>query len=73
MQRLCGIMREKWNIIGENDDEETFWNMIWDLMIIIASLHNEYYKEVNGKYYDYMFHWVNKMNAGSIEDDIFKS
>lgn len=53
-------------------DEETFYDMIWDLMVIIASLHNEYYKAVNGKYYDYMFHWVNKINGGSIDDDIFK-
>lgn len=53
-------------------DEETLNDMIWDLMEIIASLHNEYYKAVHGKYYDYMFHWVNKMNCGSIIDDIFK-
>jgi hypothetical protein len=53
-------------------DEETLEDMIWDLMVIIASLHNEYYKAVNGEYYDYMFHWVNKMNCGSIDDDIFK-
>ena len=53
-------------------DEETLHDMIWDLMIIIASLHNEYYKLATGKYYDYMFHWVNKMNAGSIDDDLFK-
>lgn len=53
-------------------DEETLNDMIWNLMEIIASLHNEYYKEVNGKYYDYMFHWVNKMNCGSIIDNIFK-
>lgn len=53
-------------------DEETLQDMIWDLLEIIASLHNEYYKAVNGEYYDYMFHWVNKMNCGSIKDDIFK-
>lgn len=46
--------------------------LIWNLMEIIASLHNEYYKAINGEYYDYMFHWVNKMNCGSIIDDIFK-
>lgn len=53
-------------------DEETLNDMIWELMEIIASLHNEYYKAVHGEYYDYMFHWVNKMNCGSIIDDIFK-
>ncbi len=53
-------------------DEETLHDLIWNLMEIIASLHNEYYKAIHGNYYDYMFHWVNKMNAGSIIDDIFK-
>ena len=56
----------------ELHDEDTLNDMIWDLMEIIASLHNEYYKAIRGQYYDYMFHWVNKMNAGSIIDDIFK-
>lgn len=64
------FMNEKYYMIH---DEDTLNDMIWDLMIIIASLHNEYYKAVNGEYYDYMFHWVNKMNCGSIEDDIFKN
>lgn len=53
-------------------DEETLNDMIWNLMEIIASLHNEYYRAIHGEYYDYMFHWVNKMNCGSIIDDIFK-
>lgn len=53
-------------------DEETMNDMMWNLMEIIASLHNEYYKAIHGEYYDYMFHWVNKMNCGSIIDDIFK-
>lgn len=53
-------------------DEETLYDLIWNLLEIIASLHNEYYKAIHGQYYDYMFHWVNKMNAGSIIDDIFK-
>jgi hypothetical protein len=50
------------------DDSDT----IWYLLEIIASLHNEYYKVVTGKYYDYMFHWVNKTTGGSIDDDMFK-
>lgn len=53
-------------------DEETLHDLIWNLMEIIASLHNEYYKAIHGGYYDYMFHWVNKTNGGSIIDDIFK-
>lgn len=56
----------------ELHDEETLHDLIWNLLEIIASLHNEYYKAIHGQYYDYMFHWVNKMNAGSIIDDIFK-
>ena len=47
-------------------------NILWDLLEIIASLHNEYYKLATGQYYDYMFHWVNKTTGGSIVDDIFK-
>ena len=53
-------------------DEETYQEMIWDLMKIIASLHNEYHCMIWGKYYDYWFHWVNKMNGGTIDDDLFK-
>ena len=54
------------------EEAEEAEELIWNLMEIIASLHNEYYKAVHGEYYDYMFHWVNKMNCGSIIDDIFK-
>ena len=39
---------------------------------IIASLHNELYKEVTGEYYDYMFHWYNKATGGICDDDFFK-
>lgn len=52
-------------ILDDND-------IMWDLLVIIASLHNEYYKLATGKYYDYMFHWVNKTTGGSIDDDLFK-
>ena len=53
-------------------DEETTLELLWYLMEVISSLHNEYYKAINGRYYDYMFHWVNKMNADTIIDDLFK-
>lgn len=43
-----------------------------DLIDIIASLHNEYYKSVHGEYYDYMFHWYNKATAGICVDSLFK-
>ena len=43
-----------------------------DLLEIIASLHNILYKEVTGEYYDYMFHWYNKVAGGSLESDLYK-
>lgn len=48
--------------------------LVDDLLEIIASLHNELYKVVTGNYYDYMFHWVNKVTGGMWEhlDDKFK-
>ena len=42
-----------------------------DLLDVIASLHNMLYKEVTGKYYDYMFHWANKVGSW-VYDDLFK-
>ena len=43
-----------------------------DLLEIIASLHNILYKEITGEYYDYMFHWYNKIAGGSLEDSMYK-
>lgn len=42
-----------------------------DLIEVIASLHNTLYKEVTGEYYDYMFHWANKVGS-YVYDDLFK-
>lgn len=42
-----------------------------DLIVVIASLHNMLYKEVTGEYYDYMFHWANKVGSW-VYDDLFK-
>ena len=42
-----------------------------DLIDIIASLHNMLYKEVTGEYYNYMFHWANKVGSW-VYDDLFK-
>lgn len=55
-------------------DEDTLSDIIYDLIVIIASLHNELWFETRGKYYDYMFHWVNKTTGGCPEhfDDLFK-
>ena len=44
----------------------------FELLEIIASLHNILYKEVTGEYYDYMFHWYNKVAGGSLEDGLYK-
>lgn len=52
-------------IRGDNIYEEA------DLIEVIASLHNMLYKEVTGEYYDYMFHWANKV-GGWVYDDLFK-
>lgn len=41
------------------------------LVDIVSSLHNELYKAVTGDYYDYCFHWANKIGAGYPEDKLF--
>ena len=45
---------------------------VYSLLDVIASLHNELYKQVTGKYYDYMFHWANLGYGGSPNDSMFK-
>lgn len=47
-------------------------SIILNLLDVIASLHNELYNAITGNYYDYMFHWTNKVGYDGIEDDIFK-
>ena len=42
-----------------------------ELLEIIASLHNILYKEVTGEYYDYMWHWYNKIAGGSLDDNYY--
>ena len=56
------------------EDIDEAENLINELLECIASLHNELYKEVTGSYYDYMFHWVNKVTGGMWEhlDDRYK-
>ena len=43
--------------------------IIDELVNIIFSLHNELYKEVTGQYYDYMFHWCNKVDGSCTDRD----
>lgn len=59
--------------------DDYFWKQeielngaIFDMLDIIASLHNLLYKAVTGKKYDYMFHWCNKIGSDCI-DDVFDS
>lgn len=52
-------------IRGDNEYQKV------DLIEVIASLHNMLYKEVTGEYYDYMFHWANKIGSW-VYDDMFK-
>lgn len=42
-----------------------------ELFEVIASLHNILYKEVTGEYYDYMFHWYNKVAGESLDDNYY--
>lgn len=45
---------------------------VYDLLDMIASLHNELYKQVKGEYYDYSYHWANLGYGGSPDDSLFK-
>ena len=41
------------------------------LIDVVTSLYNMLHKEVTGEYYDYMFHWANKIGA-EIDEHMFK-
>lgn len=56
------------------DTVEDFLNVDkYELLDLVASLHNELYKQVTGYYYDYMYHWANLGYGGSPDDAMFKS
>lgn len=63
---IDNVMRS--GLVYEVNDDSVIY-----LMDIIASLHNELYKEVTGDYYDYMFHWTNKIGYNGINDAMFKT
>ena len=44
----------------------------FDVLDVIASLHNVIYQEVTCEYYDYMFHWANLGYGGDPDDGLFK-
>ena len=66
----------KWNIFRNGDimwaeDPDTDkGNQYYDLIDIIASLHNLLYQAITGERYDYMFHWANKIGS-DCSDDFF--
>lgn len=53
-------------------DECNEKNTIYDVLDVLASVHNELYAEVTGEYYDYIFHWANLGYGGSPDDSMFK-
>lgn len=59
--------------------DDAIWNQeielygaTFDMIDIIASLHNLLYEAITGTKYDYMFHWCNKIGSDCI-DDVFNS
>ena len=44
----------------------------WELLSVIASLHNELYNMVHGHYYNYMYHWANLGWYGDVDEDLYK-
>ena len=59
------------DVVNGRDEEEQM-HVVACLLDYIASLHNELYKQVFGKYYDYIFHWANLGYGGSPNDSMFK-
>jgi len=58
--------------VVDGRDEEEQMHVVACLLDYIASLHNELYKQVFGKYYDYIYHWANLGYGGSPNDGLFK-
>ena len=90
LRRILGLDKKKLDKITRDlienyfRDEDVIWpdtadadkveGLVCNLLEVIASLHNELYKVVTGSYYDYMFHWVNKVTGGYWDhlDDKYK-
>ena len=65
----------KFDIMYADDPDPEKGDRFYDLVTIVASLHNLLYEAVTGKRYDYMFHWANKIGAycdDTLFDDIMK-
>ena len=65
--KVADVIKEGGFILEGTSDYDKY-----ELLDIIASLHNELYKEVTGEYYDYMFHWANHGYGGVPDDGLFK-
>lgn len=65
------IMRDSNIMFDDNIRGDCYEFQDIDMIEVIASLHNMLYKEVTGEYYDYMFHWANKVGS-YVYDDMFK-
>ena len=65
------IMRDSNIMFDDNIRGDCYEFQDIDMIEVIASLHNMLYKEVTGEYYDYMFHWANKVGS-RVYDDLFK-
>jgi hypothetical protein len=51
--------------------KEEIVDMVDKLMMYVLSLHNLLYESVNGDYYDYMFHWTNKVGVNPYDMNQF--
>lgn len=75
LNSITSYIKEKvWrngDVMYPQEDLELNDNVCVMLVDILTSLHNELYKEVTGEYYDYAFHWTNKIGAFDPEDHIF--
>ena len=58
------------DVMHGTEDERT--DVVAYLFNVIASLHNELWRQVNGKYYDYTYHWANLGYGGCPNDSMFK-
>ena len=67
--KVVDIYRQEGVFVGDIDTQN---DLIADLLDVIASLHNELYKEVTGEYYDYMHHHANLGYGGCPNDCLFK-
>lgn len=59
---ICHIFRNT-KVMFAEDTETEEGEMYYDLIDIIATLHNLLCEAITGDKYDYMFHWCNKIGS----------